>query len=329
MYSMLTFLCISSSMWAQVTERERPASWNQLVEGGRFADRFLPMPDGKLSSDTWGAQQVIPRFIDNGIEDQVRSYWGGNILKGDDGKYHLFVCGWREDSPKGHYEWPNSIVYHTVSDNRFGPYHIQDTIGPGHNPEAFKTRSGKYVIYVIDHYYLADNINGPWTRRTFDFDPRDRKIIEGLSNLTFTQREDGSYLMICRGGGVWISQTGLSTYNQISDQRIYPPVEGEFEDPVVWRDSVQYNAIVNDWLGRVAFYLRSKDGVKWVTDPGEAYMPGIAVHKDGTKEDWFKYERIKIFQDEQERAIQANFAVIDTLKNEDKPNIAPRTSAFR
>ena len=173
---------------------------------------------------------------------------------------------------------------------------------------------------MIDHYYLSDNLNGPWTKHTFDFDPRDRKIIEGLSNLTFTQREDGSYLMVCRGGGVWISQDGLSTYNQISDQRIYPPVEGEFEDPVVWRDSVQYHAIVNDWLGRVAFYLRSKDGVKWVTEPGEAYMPGIAVHKDGTKEDWFKYERIKIFQDEQGRAIQANFAVIDTLKNEDKPN---------
>lgn len=76
MYSTLTFLCISSMISAQVTERERPASWDQLVEGGRFADRFLPMPDGKLSSDTWGAQQVIPRFIDNGIEDLVRSYWG-------------------------------------------------------------------------------------------------------------------------------------------------------------------------------------------------------------------------------------------------------------
>ena len=152
------------------------------------------MSDGKLSSDTWGAQQVIPRFIDNGIEDQVRSYF----------------CLWLAGRLSQRTLWvPNSIVYHTVSDNRFGPYHIQDTIGPGHNPEAFKTRSGKYVIYVIDHYYLADNINGPWTRRTFDFDPRDRKIIEGLSNLTVTQREDGSYLMICRGGGVWISQTGF------------------------------------------------------------------------------------------------------------------------
>lgn len=57
---MLTFLCIGSLMSAQVTERERPASWDQLVEGGRFADRFLPMPDGKLSSDTWGGAASYP-----------------------------------------------------------------------------------------------------------------------------------------------------------------------------------------------------------------------------------------------------------------------------
>lgn len=313
-------LWMGSVAEAQVTERERPQEWGSLVEGGRFADRFMAMPDGKLSADTWGAEQTRPRFIDNGIEESERSYWGGNILRGDDGLYHLFVCGWKENSPRGHHQWPYSIVYHTVSENLQGPYEICDTIGPGHNPEAFRTADGKYVVYVIDHYYLADNINGPWSRHEFEFDARDRKIIEGLTNLTFTQREDGSRLMVCRGGGVWISRTGLTPYNQISDRRIYPPVEGEFEDPVVWRDSVQYNAIVNDWLGRVAFYMRSKDGVKWVTDPGEAYMPGIARHKDGRKEDWFKYERIKIFQDEHGRAVQANFAVIDTLKDEDKPN---------
>lgn len=311
-------LCTTAE--AQVTERERPREWDSLVEGGRFADRFMAMPDGTLSADTWGAEQTRPRFTDNGIEDRERSYWGGNILRGDDGLYHLFVCGWKENSPRGHHQWPYSIVYHTVSENLQGLYAIRDTIGPGHNPEAFRTADGKYVVYVIDHYYLADNINGQWSRHEFEFDARDRKIIEGLSNLTFTRRQDGSYLMVCRGGGVWISRTGLTPYNQISDRRIYPPVEGEFEDPVVWRDSVQYNAIVNDWLGRVAFYMRSKDGVNWVTDSGEAYMPGIARHKDGRKEDWFKYERIKIFQDEYGRAVQANFAVIDTLKDEDKPN---------
>jgi len=83
---------------------------------------------------------------------------------------------------------------------------------------------------------------------------------------------------------------------------------------------VQYHLIVNDWLGRIAYYQRSKDGVNWKTDPGEAYTPGIARHEDGRIEDWFKFERIKMLQDEYGRAIQANFAVIDTTKQEDKAN---------
>ena len=321
------FLCASAALLlgtqnidAQVTERPRPAEWDHLMEGARFMDRFLPMPAGKLSSDVWGAKNVIPRYIDNGIEDDVRSYWGGNIIKDNAGQYHLYVCGWPENSPKGHMFWPNSTVYHAICNNSIGPFIIKDTIGPGHNPEAFRLKDGRVVVYVIDGYYLADDLNGPWTYNKFNFDKRDRPIIEGLSNLTFSQREDGSYLMVCRGGGVWISQTGLSPYNQITDKRVYPPVKGEFEDPVIWRDHIQYHLIVNDWLGRIAFYLRSKDGVNWVTDPGEAYLPGISVHKDGKVEDWFKYERIKILQDEYGRAIQANFAVIDTLKHEDLPN---------
>lgn len=308
----------STSSFSQIAERPRPAEWSKLVHGARFIDRFLPMPAGTLSHDTWGADGVLPRYVDNGIEDRTWSYWGGNILKGNDGKYHLFVCGWLESSAKGHFEWPNSIVFNAVCDNTVGPFIVKDTIGKGHNPEAFRTKDGKYVVYVIDGRYVADDIDGPWTFGTFDFQTRDRKIIEGLSNLTFAQREDGSYLMVCRGGGVWISETGLSPYNQITDKRVYPPVEGAFEDPVVWRDHIQYHLIVNDWLGRIAFYLRSKDGINWVTDPGEAYTPGIVKHEDGTVEDWFKYERIKIYQDTYGRAIQANFAVIDTLKAEDK-----------
>lgn len=324
-YSLLLSISISCCLCstkinAQITERSRPAEWEHLVKGARFMDRFLPMPKGKLSSDVWGAKGVIPRYVDNGIEDDVHSYWGGNILRGENGQYHLYVCGWPENSPKGHHFWPNSTVYHAISDNTIGPFLIKDTIGPGHNPEAFRLKDGRVVVYVIDGYYLADGLNGPWTRKAFDFDKRDRPIIEGLSNLTFAQREDGSYLMICRGGGVWISQTGISPYNQISDKRAYPAVEGNFEDPVVWRDHIQYNMIVNDWFGRIAYYLRSKDGVNWVTDPGEAYEPGVSYHEDGQVENWFKYERIKIFQDKYGRAIQANFAVIDTLKDLDLPN---------
>ena len=107
---------------------------------------------------------------------------------------------------------------------------------------------------------------------------------------------------------------------QLTDKRVYPDVEGRFEDPVVWRDELQYHLIVNDWLGRIAFYQRSKDGVHWVTEQGEAYVPGVSFHKDGAVEHWFKYERPKVFQDEKGRAVQMNFAVIDTIKWNDLPN---------
>lgn len=310
---------ISHSSFSQITERERPAEWKQLVKGARFMDRFLPMKGNVLSSDTWGADCVLPRYVDNGIEDGIWSYWGGNIRKGEDGKYHLFVCGWLECSPKGHMEWPNSYVFHTVSDNLTGPFKPVRIIGKGHNPEMFRAKDGGYVVYVIDGRYVSDDLNGKWEYGKFDFNARDRRIIEGLSNLSFAQREDSSYVMVCRGGGIWVSRDGLSEYNQLTDKRVYPDVDGRFEDPVIWRDHIQYHLIVNDWLGRIAFYLRSKDGVNWVVDPGEAYMPGIAVHADGQVEDWFKYERLKVYQDKFGRAIQANFAVIDTLKNEDKP----------
>lgn len=308
----------SNVLSAQTTTRPRPAAWDRLVSGGRFYDRFLPMPDGKLQRASWGADNVQPRLVDNGIEDPAWSFWGGNIVKGDDGLFHLFVCGWPENSKGGHEVWPGSIVFNAVSKSSFGPFKIQDTIGKGHNPEVYRLNDGRYVLYVIDGYYIADNINGPWTYSHFEFDARDRNIIEGLSNLTFAKREDGSYLMICRGGGVWISRTGLGTYNMVTQETAYPKVKGEFEDPVIWKDNIQYNLVVNDWLGRIAFYLRSVNGVDWIEEAGEAYLPGVPRHQDGSIEGWHKLERMKVYQDQYGRATQANFAVIDVEKKFDQ-----------
>ena len=60
---------------AQITERERPAEWKHLITGGRYMDRFEAMPDGTLSGETWGADSVRPRYIDNGIEHPDISFW--------------------------------------------------------------------------------------------------------------------------------------------------------------------------------------------------------------------------------------------------------------
>ncbi len=283
-------------------------------------DRFLPIPVlGPLSSDTWGADNVLPRYVDNGIEDREWSYWGGNALKGPDGKLSSLCLPVEGGFPKGPYGMAR-VPCCACRGRKFSwaPTRCMRRVGKGHNPEIFQLKDGRYVIYVIDGYYISDQLEGPWEYGKFEFDPGGKPIIEGLSNLSFAQRHDGSILMVCRGGGIWISETGISPYRQVSEESVYPKVEGRFEDPVLWRTNIQYHMVVNDWYGRIAYYLRSKDGIAWKVDPGEAYLPGIALYEDGTEEDWFKYERMKVLQDDLGRATQAHFAVIDVLKKEDK-----------
>ena len=108
------------------------------------------MPSGQKAEGIWGTDGIQNRYVDNGIELPDKSFWGGNILQTEDGLYHLYVCGWPENSPRGHMFWSNSTVYHTVSENLSGPYKIVNSIGKGHNPEAFRLKDGRVVVFVID-----------------------------------------------------------------------------------------------------------------------------------------------------------------------------------
>ncbi|TXG39098.1 glycoside hydrolase family protein [Seonamhaeicola maritimus] len=318
---------------AQIVYRPLPAEWENLVSGGNFMDRFLPMPKRTLEKDIWGAYATRPRYVDNGIEDDSISYWGGNIIKGVDNKYHMFLCGWPEDNPEGHMGYKTySIQYHAVSENSIGPFKVKEVLGEGHNTEILQLNDGKYMVYHVTggnpekhcNYLLSESLEGPWEKHVFQLDKRDRETRLGggtwFHNMTFTKREDGSVLMMSRMGSIWVSKTGTSPYHLITTKSVYPMASGKYEDPVIWKDHVQYNAIVNDWIGRTAFYLRSKDGVNWIIEDGRAYIPGVSYHENGHIENWYKYERMRVFQDDYGRAIQANFAVIDANKHDDLSN---------
>jgi len=113
-----------------------------------------------------------------------------------------------------------------------------------------------------------------------------------------------------------IFETYLPRFNIISVSPIGAPAT--FIVIVSSSFNVQLCLIVNDWFGRIAVYERSKDGVNWKVESGEAYLPGVSVREDGTVEGWWKYERLKIIQDKYGRATQGNFAVIDVEKKFDK-----------
>jgi hypothetical protein len=293
-----------------------------MVQGGQFIHRFLPMkPNAPLRSDVWGVNAVKPRDVANGIEDAEFSYWCTSVVKGPAGKYHNFVVRWPENSPKGHFEWPNSDLVRAIGDSPTGPFKIVQEIGKGHNVTAYQARDGTWILYIIGGCYRGSSLEGPWIRGKLEFDTRGRGGVD-MSNCTFAQRSDGSYLMVSRTGEVWISKDGNNDpYRRVSNRSAYPPVsKARFEDPVVWKDDVQYNLIVNDWFGRAAYYLRSRDGLRWDWDQGLAYGPGIFRHEDGRIEDWHKIERPRVFQDKRGRATHMLFAVIDDAKEVDKPN---------
>ncbi len=312
----LTFPCVAfAEADFGASPYQRPVG---LVTGGSFIDLIRPIPVcGKLETDGWGGDNVKPREMHNGIEDAKWSYWCISVIHGPDGKEHLFGARWPESSSKGHGTWPRSQAYHAVSDSPTGPFVVKEELGPGHNTVVYQAKDGTYVVYVIDGSYQSKNINGPWTKVKLEFDNRGMAPVN-MSNLTFTRREDGSFLMISRTGQVWISEDGLKPYRHISGESVYPKINGRFEDPVVWRDNVQYNLIVNDWFGRTAYYLRSKDGLHWTWDPGKSYDPDVVRHPDGTKEGWVKLERPQVRQDELGRATHLYLAAIDCPKNLDK-----------
>ena len=293
-----------------------------MVQGGQFIHRFLPMkPNAPLRSDVWGVDAVKPRDAANGVEDSQYSYWCTSVVKAPDGKYHNFVVRWPENSPKGHFEWPNSTVVHAIGNGPTGPFKIVEEIGKGHNVTAYQAKDGTWILYIIGGCYRGPSLNGPWTRGKLEFDTRGRSGVD-MTNLTFARRSDGSYLMVSRRGEVWISKDGnQDPYHRVSNGSSFPPVRAaRFEDPLVWKDDVQYNLIVNDWFGRAAYYLRSRDGLHWDWDQGLAYGPGIFRHEDGKIEDWHKIERPRVVQDERGRATHMLFAVIDAPKEDDKPN---------
>lgn len=181
-----------------------------------FAAMIQPVPETARFSD--------PGYI----------VWCGSMIRGEDGKYHLFYSRWPEKL--GHYAWvTSSEVAHAVSETPFGPFRFADVTLPArgagfwdglctHNPTITRF-GGKYYLYYMGNtgdgkqvqglnwshrnnqrigVAVADSPDGPWTRM-------DQPLIgptEGfhdalcMANPSVTQRPDGGYLMVYKAVGL-------------------------------------------------------------------------------------------------------------------------------
>jgi len=311
--------------------QSRPAARKTLI------DYFLPMPiQGSLSKEAWGAEQVGPRDVQNGLEDATMKqwcYWDGQIIKGLDGQYHLFASRW--DQSRGHGGWGGSEAVHAVSDKPAGPYVDKGLCWPdnqggrGHNVTALVLPDGRYAVVVSEtrpgDVFVSRSLDGPWEHLgaiqvdANGFDARDGR----MSNVSVLVRPDGAFEIVPRSGAIWISTNGILGPYKIQGPSIYRSMPDlptrNLEDPVIWHSGGLYHIVVNCWSGRKAYHLTSRDGIHNWTNRGLAYDPttDFVRYTDGTVNHWNLMERPGVLL-ENGHVAYFTFAVLDVPKREER-----------
>ena len=117
------------------------------------------------SDDLYLFDKVSEISDDNIFKTEGYYNWGTSILKGEDGKYHMFYSRWKKEYT--FYGWlTHSEVAHATSKNPAGPWKFKETVLEGrgkgnwdaitaHNPKI-KYFEGKYYLYYISTN-LGDN----------------------------------------------------------------------------------------------------------------------------------------------------------------------------
>ncbi len=189
------------------------------------------IPDFKIEFGKVSRESVF-------VSDEL-SIWGGSLMKGEDGLYHMFYSRW----PKAPgWVWvSHSEVAHAVSESPFGPFEHRDVALPvrgeefwdglcTHNPTIHKF-DGKYYLYYMGNtgdgkllgspgkeqlnwghrnnqrigVAVADSPEGPWKR--FDKPVMDISSNDDAwdslmtSNPSVCRRPDGGYLMVYKAAG--------------------------------------------------------------------------------------------------------------------------------
>ncbi len=173
---------------------------------------------------------IQPTAEENRFIDEDYFIWGGSVVKGDEGKYHMYYSRWPRKC--GFSAWvTHSEIAHAVADSPTGPFQHQDIALPvrgktywdglcTHNPTV-KRFGGKYHLYYMGNtgdgkemtglnwvhrnnqrvgVAVADSPNGPWKRfdqPLVDVSPQ-KNAPDSLctNNPSITKMHDGRYLLI-------------------------------------------------------------------------------------------------------------------------------------
>ncbi|MBN2191546.1 MAG: hypothetical protein JW751_01920 [Polyangiaceae bacterium] len=331
-----------------------------------FIDYLKPTPItcAPLSSETWGVEGVLPRDLCNGIESARGAgvppeyyYWDGQILKAQDGKYHMFMSTW-SGADGFNPGWLGSDAYHAISEQGvLGPYLRQDYVynnngsHKGHNVSALELADGRYAVVVSETVpftiYTSSSLDGPWTGCTASIQANGINYTDGnfASNVSLVVRHDGKHQIVQRHGHIGLADNLCGPYllqkptwafspeNLPTIDSIYPrrteipgvpsPSYAWEEDPHIWRSGGMYHVLYSGSGDRVGWHLYSPDGINDWRDGGLSCNPRLyeqmfCYEGSTTCTQWYKMERPGVVL-EDGHVTHVTWAVADVDKDNQIP----------
>lgn len=280
----------------------------------------LPHPDSYIPA--YGGPRTNTAF-----EPQSTTSWGGNIIKGNDGKFHLWVSAM--GGGQGLSSWThNSQIDHAVADDPMGVFVKQDVAlnKEAHNASPMRAQNGTFLLFHIGNagvshggssfLHASEGPSGPW------------RPLPGLpcNNPAPMLHNNGTAYVGCNSGGFnvfrsddpfqggWVHVTKLSFPPQWSGDA---PSELKNEDPYMWMDSrgawhfLAHRYDYRDGWPRnpnqtepvlVSGHGFSTDGVEWHFNSAEQPYDATVTFANGTSQQFSTFERPHLLFNEKGQA---------------------------
>ena len=132
-----------------------------------FAQKIENLIELKEKSTNQLFHNLEPALRTPTFESKDYWIWGSSVIKGDDGKYHMFVSRFPKSLPF-HPGWMvASDIVHAVANTPEGPYQFSDVALPArgaqywdgrstHNPRILKHKGKYYLIYMGSTHPFPD-----------------------------------------------------------------------------------------------------------------------------------------------------------------------------
>ncbi len=286
---------------------------------------------GKQSKTSPGEDQVswftrALEFRGIAVADDVWHIWGCSPIVGPEGKVHLFVARWPQET--GHQGWyTHSQVVHYVSKKPEGPFVFSDVVLEGtgkktwdkfspHNPTIHKVNDRYALFYIANTgksqrprnqkigLALSKSLYGPWKKVGTDglvLSPPDDPNVWchgtrcGVNNPAFLQHPDGRFFLYYKAASGRTKRMGVAIADKLEGHYIHHPEpltknEGVIEDGYAFRYGKDIYLVTTDNHGLIkgggGLIWESEDGLDF-SSPKMAFDRLAFYHEGGVLPDGF------------------------------------------